>query len=188
MKAQFLPVFNVNLSEPQLNSTSTQCQLNFDSTSLQPQPQINLSLNINLNLTSTLVSTQYGCVIKATQSCFSHFDWAWHLLISPSILAELTQFSPCFFSYLLLVGNSKGIWSSPAVLITCLFFTIWSLLSSIGNFDAVMWTPKYEQGQILACPPLAKPSGIRHPGQVLPIEHWFWQEPWTHLLKPCPWL
>ena len=68
-KAQFLPLFNVNLSQPQLNSTSTQFQLNFDSTSLQPQPQINLSLNINLNSTSTLTSTQYGCDIKATQSC-----------------------------------------------------------------------------------------------------------------------
>ena len=48
---------------------ATQFQLNFDSTSFQPQPQINLSLNINLNSTSTLTSTQYGCDIKATQSC-----------------------------------------------------------------------------------------------------------------------
>ena len=71
-KAQFLPLFNVNLYQPQLNSTSTQFQLNFDSTSFQPQPQINLSLNINLNSTSTLTSTQYGCDIKATKSC-SHY-------------------------------------------------------------------------------------------------------------------
>ena len=52
-----------------INSTSTQFQLNLDSTSSQPQPQINISLNINLNLTLTLASTQYGCDIKATQSC-----------------------------------------------------------------------------------------------------------------------
>ena len=62
MKAQFLPLFNSNLSQPQLNSTST--QLNFDSTSQEPKSQI------NLNSTSTLTSTQYGCDIKATQSCF----------------------------------------------------------------------------------------------------------------------
>ena len=66
-KAQLLPLFNVNLSQPQLNSTSTQFQLNFDSTSCQPH--FNLSLNINLNSNSTLTSTQYGCDIKATQSC-----------------------------------------------------------------------------------------------------------------------
>ncbi len=35
----------------------------------QPQPQIFLNLNINLNSTSTLTSTQFGCDIKATQSC-----------------------------------------------------------------------------------------------------------------------
>ena len=45
--------------------------MNFDSTSLQPQHQTNLSPNINLNSTSTLTSTQYGCDIKATQSCLS---------------------------------------------------------------------------------------------------------------------
>ena len=68
MKAQFLPLFNVNLSQPQLNSTSTQFQLNFNSTS--SQPYFNLSLNINLNSTSILSSTQYGCDIKATQPCY----------------------------------------------------------------------------------------------------------------------
>ena len=52
MKAQFLPLFNVNLSQPQLKSTSTRFQLNFDSTSSQPQPQP------NLNSTSTLTSSQ----------------------------------------------------------------------------------------------------------------------------------
>ena len=31
-KAQILPLFNVKLSQPQLNSMSTQFQLNFDST------------------------------------------------------------------------------------------------------------------------------------------------------------
>ena len=84
MKAQFLPLFNVNLSQPQLKSTSTQFQLKFYSTSSQPlpqpslnstltstQPQLNLNFNLNLNLNSnsTLISTQYGCDIKATQSC-----------------------------------------------------------------------------------------------------------------------
>ena len=61
------------LSQHQLNlaSISTKLRLNIISTSLQPQPQINLNLNINLNSTSTstLTSTQYGCDIKATQSC-----------------------------------------------------------------------------------------------------------------------
>ena len=66
MKAKFLPLFNVNLFQPQLNSTSTQDQLNFDSISFQPQVQINLSLNINLNSTSTITSTQYGCDITDT--------------------------------------------------------------------------------------------------------------------------
>ena len=57
IKAQFLPLFNVNLSHPQLNSTSTQFQLDFDSTSYQPQINISfyinltqLNLNLNLNL------------------------------------------------------------------------------------------------------------------------------------------
>ena len=39
------------------------------STSFQRQPQINLSHNINLNSSLTLTLTQYGCDIKATQSC-----------------------------------------------------------------------------------------------------------------------
>ena len=73
-KAQFLPLFNVNLSQPQLNSISTKLQLNLISTSFQWQPQFNLSLNINLNSTSTLTSTQYGCGIKATQSCKDNFQ------------------------------------------------------------------------------------------------------------------
>ena len=62
MKAQFLPLFNVNLSQLQLNSTSTHFQLNFHSISSQPyfnlrfkstsasnQPQPQLNLNHNLN-------------------------------------------------------------------------------------------------------------------------------------------
>ena len=65
MKAQFLPLFNVNLSQLQLNSISTKLPLNLISTSFQPQVQINLSLNS----TATITSTQYGCDIKATQSC-----------------------------------------------------------------------------------------------------------------------
>ena len=49
-----------------LNLISTKLPLNLISTSFQPQVQINLSLNS----TSTITSTQYGCDIKATQSCF----------------------------------------------------------------------------------------------------------------------
>ena len=45
--------------------------MNFDSTS--SQPHFNLSLNLTSTSistsTSTLTSTQYGCDIKATQSC-----------------------------------------------------------------------------------------------------------------------
>ena len=63
MKAQFLPLFNVNLSRLQLNSTSTQFQLNFNSTSSQPYFNLSLKstaaslsfstqLNLNLNLNS----------------------------------------------------------------------------------------------------------------------------------------
>ena len=63
MKSQFLPLFNVNLSQLQLNSISTKLPLNLISTLFQPQAQI------NLNSTTTITSTQYGCDIKATQSC-----------------------------------------------------------------------------------------------------------------------
>ena len=85
MKAQFLLLFNVNLSQPQLNSTSTQFQLIFDSTSSQPQSQYQLQLNLNLNFTST--STQYGCDIKATQSCKS-LSLCWQQLIYSYIRYE----------------------------------------------------------------------------------------------------
>ena len=49
MKAQFLPLFNVNLSQLQLNSISTKLPLNLISTSdsNQPQPQLNLNHNLN---------------------------------------------------------------------------------------------------------------------------------------------
>ena len=50
---------------------SSKLPLNLISTSFQLQFQINLSLNS----TSTITSTQYGCDIKATQSCFDfYFD------------------------------------------------------------------------------------------------------------------
>ena len=65
IKAQCLPLFNVNLSQPQLNSTLTQFQLNFDSSqplfnlilksasaSNQPQPQYQPQFNLNLYLNS----------------------------------------------------------------------------------------------------------------------------------------
>ena len=67
MKAQFLPLFNVNLSQLQFNSISTKLPLNLISTLFQPQAQM------NLNSTSTITSTQYGCDIKATQSCSNFF-------------------------------------------------------------------------------------------------------------------
>ena len=70
-KAQFLPLFNINLFQLQLNSTSTQFQLNFNSTSCPSH--CNLSLNNSLNSTLTLTSTQYDCDIKETQSCFPKF-------------------------------------------------------------------------------------------------------------------
>ena len=50
MKAQFLPLFNVSLSQIQLNSTSTQYQLNFHSISSQR--------HFNLRFKSTSASTQ----------------------------------------------------------------------------------------------------------------------------------
>ena len=69
LKAQYFPLFNVNLSQLQLNSISTKLPFNLISTSFHSQVQINLSFNINLNSTSTITSTQYDCDIKATQSC-----------------------------------------------------------------------------------------------------------------------
>ena len=51
MKAQFLPLFNVNLSQLQLNSTSTQFQLNFDSISSRPH------FNLRFKSTSASIST-----------------------------------------------------------------------------------------------------------------------------------
>ena len=68
MKAQFLPLFNVNLSQLQLNSTSTQFQLNFHSISSQPYLNLRFKSTSASISTSTLASTQYGCDIKATQS------------------------------------------------------------------------------------------------------------------------
>ena len=51
MKAQFFPYFNVNLSQPQLNSISTKLRINLTSSSAsnQPQPQPQLNHNLNLN-------------------------------------------------------------------------------------------------------------------------------------------
>ena len=52
---------------------STQPQLNFNS--ISPQPNFNLRFKSTsaLTSTSTITLTQYGCDIKATQSCFSLF-------------------------------------------------------------------------------------------------------------------
>ena len=81
MKAQFLPLFNVNLSQPQLNSTSTQFQLNFEKTSSQPHFNDSLKSTSASISTSTLTSTQYGCDIKAIQSCYLLF----YHNVSPSL-------------------------------------------------------------------------------------------------------
>ena len=74
--------FNSTSTQPQLNlnhksittSASTQTQpkvnLNLKSNPGSSQLQLNFSLNISLSSTSTITSTQYGCDIKATQSCF----------------------------------------------------------------------------------------------------------------------
>ena len=48
MKAEYLPLFNVNLSQLQLNSISTQFQLNFNSITSQPQSQPQSQLNLTL--------------------------------------------------------------------------------------------------------------------------------------------
>ena len=80
-----LPQLSLNKisTQPQLNpnhksisistSASTQPQpklnLNLKSNPGSSQPQLNFSLNISLTSTSTITSTQYGCDIKATQSC-----------------------------------------------------------------------------------------------------------------------
>ena len=74
-----------------LNSNSTQFQLNFHSISSQPY------FNFRFKSTSTITSTQYGCDIKATQSCniqslFNITLQNWTLamlslaLLSPSLL------------------------------------------------------------------------------------------------------
>ena len=92
MKAQFLPLFNINLSQPKLNSISTKLRLNFTSTSFQPQVQINLSLNINLNSTSTITSAQYGCDIKATQSCHDLMSDFLRPLLCVKLISGIFQF------------------------------------------------------------------------------------------------
>ena len=74
MKAQFLPLFNVNLSQLQLNSTSTQFQLNFDSISSQPHFNLRFKSTSASISTSTITSAQYGCDIKATQSCYANLS------------------------------------------------------------------------------------------------------------------
>ena len=69
MKAQFFPLFNVNLSQLQLKSTSTQFQLNFQSISSQLHINLRFKSTSASISTSTITSTQNGCDIKATQSC-----------------------------------------------------------------------------------------------------------------------
>ena len=84
MKAQFLPWFNVNVSQPQLNSISTQFQLNIDSTSASIS-------------TSTITLAQYGCDIKASQSCLIYY-WRTSLILTPpGPISILDLLDPIFF-------------------------------------------------------------------------------------------
>ena len=101
MKAQFLPLFNVNLSQPKLNTTSTQFQLNFNSTSSQPH----FILSLKSTSISTLTSTQYGCDIKATQSCFN-FVWFYRLLWPKFTLTHM-------FNLILFIHNSLAVQFCP---------------------------------------------------------------------------
>ena len=92
-KAQFLPLFNVTLSQLQLNSISTKLRLNLMSISFQPQPQINLSLK--LTKTSITTSTQYGCDIKATQSCW----YKTHAKVFENVFREDSDRTSDFYSW-----------------------------------------------------------------------------------------
>ena len=69
MKAQFLPLFNVNLSQLNLNSISTKFPLNSSQPHFNPKFKSTSASISTSTKTSTLTSTQYGCDIKATQSC-----------------------------------------------------------------------------------------------------------------------
>ena len=121
MKAQFLPLFNVNLSQLNLYSISTKLPLNLISTSFQPQVQINLSLNS----TSTITSTQYGCDIKATQSCF-------HLLFRQNCKNALS-FSLIIFQFEFKESNKTEDWIHLKQWISAVFFTsgIWQTLDEV---------------------------------------------------------
>ena len=99
MKAQFLHSLNVNLSQPQLNSTSTQFQLNFNSTLSKP--------HFNLGLKSTLAPISTTTNLNLNLNSI----WLWHK--SNPILFALwvsidTESYLLVLSYLLIF---KGIWS-----------------------------------------------------------------------------
>ena len=112
MKAQFLPLFNVNISQLQLNSTSIQFQLNFDSISSQDHFNLRLESTSASISTSIITSTQYGCDRKVTQSCICYVLSIWHLLWSTPYIFFLYQLqkSPrpppklCWFS----IGMPNG--------------------------------------------------------------------------------
>ena len=116
--------FKITPKQLYLNSTKTKRQLNLNhksvSTSTQPQPKLNLNLksnpgssqpqlNFSFNLTpsstSTITSTQYGCDIKATQSCYQYFS------IKKSIWLFLRLiYSNNFRSYLIRMCLSLVCW------------------------------------------------------------------------------
>ena len=130
MKAQFLPLFNVNLSRLQLNSTSTQFQLNFHSISSQPHFNLrfkSISASIS-NSTSTITSTQYGCDIKATQSCN----------IQSLCNITLQNWTPAMLSLALL---------SPSLLWLFFHFDLYIFL----NFGVVLDIFKLRQGASIPC-------------------------------------
>ena len=69
---------NPKSTQPQIKSTPTKFQLDListsTSTSIQPY------FNLKLKSTSASISTQHGCDIKATQSCF------WQVLVFLSLI------------------------------------------------------------------------------------------------------
>ena len=88
------------------NLTFTKSHLNLISTSgsNQPQPQY------QLNSTSTITSTQYGCDIKATQSCWNNFFPAQQVL-------SLVRLSPSLSSQFLISYFESGVcWNTPHIL------------------------------------------------------------------------
>ena len=105
-----------------LNSNSTQFQLNFHSISSQPY------FNFRFKSTSTITSTQYGCDIKATQSCN----------IQSLCNITLQNWTPAMLSLALL---------SPSLLWLFFHFDLYIFL----NFGVVLDIFKLRQGASIPC-------------------------------------